>query len=80
MPATYQYNDHRIMGIGIPIIKLRRSRDRLSFIMAMPIPLDCDPYIGTSNIMFERAMLGKYTLCLLPLEFVTNLCVDVYIL
>ena len=30
---------HRIIGIGIPIINLRRSSDRLRFIMGIPIPV-----------------------------------------
>ena len=30
---------HRLRGVGIPIIKLRRSGDRLRFIMGIPIPI-----------------------------------------
>ena len=30
---------HRLIGIGIPIINLRRSDDRLRFIMGIPIPI-----------------------------------------
>ena len=35
---------HRVIGIGIPILNLRRSSDRLRFIMGVPIPVKHSPF------------------------------------
>ena len=37
--GLYSLRRHRLTGIGIPMINLRRSDDRLRFIMGIPIPV-----------------------------------------
>ena len=37
--GLYSLRKHRLISIGIPIINLRRSSDRLRFIMGIPIPV-----------------------------------------
>ena len=37
--GLYSLRRHRLISIGIPIINLRRSSDRLRFIMGIPIPV-----------------------------------------
>ena len=37
--GLYSLRRRRLIGIGIPIINLRRSSDRLRFIMGIPIPV-----------------------------------------
>ena len=37
--GLYSLRRHRLISIGIPIINLKRSSDRLRFIMGIPIPV-----------------------------------------
>ena len=36
--GLYSLRKHRLVDIGIPITNLRRSSDRLRFVMGIPIP------------------------------------------
>ena len=42
-----QYNDCRLTSIGIPMLKIKRFRDRLIFNMGIPIPGKDGRYIET---------------------------------
>ena len=46
-------------GIGIPIINIRRSRDRLIFIMVIPIPLKRHLYIETRPCTQRHFMISS---------------------
>ena len=37
--VLYSLKRHRLIGIGIPIINLRRSSDRIKFVFGIPIPV-----------------------------------------
>ena len=47
--SLYSTRRHRLIGIGIPVINLWRSSDRLRFIMGIPTPIRRHLYIQDRN-------------------------------
>ena len=65
--APFQYKD-RLSGYGIPILKIRRSRDRLIFNMGIPIQvswhlyIDTAPWVRLQNVIIVNSVWSSDTI------------------
>ena len=52
LQGLHSLRRHHLIGIGIPIVNLRRSPERFSFIIGIPIPIRRRSFTGTGTILW----------------------------